>query len=101
MTKHAEHRMHVNSLEAYDACRAELDGRAALVLDWIEQHGDATDREVMHGLGFTDPNKVRPRITELVERGMLEESTKVREEGRMVRRTRRRLFRPVLVLEPS
>ena len=38
--------------------------------------GQATDREVMGVLGFGDMNAVRPRLTELVHEGWLEECGK-------------------------
>ena len=45
------------------------------------------DREVMRMLDFTDMNKVRPRITELVDAGVLREVGTVKDEttGRHVR----------------
>ena len=46
-----------------------------------------TDREIMRGLGYTDPNAVRPRITELVKAAKLIERDNKRdmETGRTVR----------------
>ena len=81
-------RMHENSLEAYHNHQPELSNRAALVLDWFSRNGMATDRKCMAGLGFTDPNKVRPRITELIEQGSLIEVGKVTENGRRVRQVK-------------
>ena len=81
---------HAHSVEAL---RAGLDagviaGRAAAVAAWLAAHGPATDREVMAGLGFSDPNAVRPRITELVAAGVLVEDGEVLDPvtDRMVRR---------------
>jgi len=73
MSAHAAHRMHENSLDAYGAEREKLGRRAQAVLAWVRLHGPATDREVMRGLGFTEPNCVRPRVTELVDLGLLVE----------------------------
>mgnify|MGYP001594862010 CR=1 FL=1 len=73
MIGHAAHRMHENSLDAYGAERERLGRRAQAVLAWVHGHGPATDRDIMRGLGFTDPNTVRPRVTELVEWGLLAE----------------------------
>lgn len=70
---HTSHAMHENSLAAYREEEANLTGRALRVYEWIERNGCVTDREVMRGLGFTDPNAVRPRITELIDAGRLEE----------------------------
>jgi len=73
MTGHAVHRMHENSLDAYGAEREKLGQRAQAVLTWVRDHGPATDRDIMRGLGFTEPNSVRPRCTELVDAGLLVE----------------------------
>lgn len=71
--RHSHHRMHAHSTEAYRFAQGQLSKRAGDVLAWVQNHGQATDRDVMHGLGFTDPNSVRPRITTLVESGLLVE----------------------------
>lgn len=59
------------------------------------------DREVMAALGFTDPNKVRPRITELVLAGVLDEcGWRIDPEtGKKVRQTR--LVAAELIVQPS
>lgn len=59
--------MHDNSLQAYREEEVKLSRRAQAVLDWITEHGPSTDRQVMWGMGFTDMNSVRPRITELID----------------------------------
>lgn len=66
-------RLHTNSLHAYHSQESKLSRRAQNVLDWIRENGPHTDREVMQGLGFTDMNSVRPRITELIEKNKLME----------------------------
>lgn len=88
MTAHAAHRMHENSLAAHAAEEAKLSKRCAAVLEWLKEHGPHTDREVMQGMGFTDMNAVRPRITELIEAGKLMEVGDVRcsTTGKSVRR---------------
>lgn len=68
---------HTNSLAAHGAVQPMVSGRRAAVLAWIQEHGPATDRQVMHGLGFTDMNAVRPRITELLDMGLLRECGRV------------------------
>ena len=65
--------IHEHSIEAYHSEQPRLSRRALRILDWIELHPKVTDREVMVGLGFTDMNSVRPRITEAVEAGALVE----------------------------
>ena len=79
--------MHANSLEAYRQSEDILGRRALLVVAWIELNGPATDRQVMRGMGYTDPNAVRPRITEAVKAGQLIELRNVRdpETGKTVR----------------
>ena len=86
MTQHALHDMHANSLAAFDG--VELGKREALVLSCYLLAGVAiTDRDAMLRLGFTDPNAVRPRVTSLVDRGLLQEIGNVRDEitGKRVR----------------
>lgn len=65
--------IHEHSIQAYHAELPKLSRRALKIMDWLELNPRKTDREVMLGLGFTDMNSVRPRITELVEAGMLVE----------------------------
>ncbi len=65
--------MHVNSLASYRAEEPKLSRRATAVLQWVSEHGPHTDREVMAGMGFTDMNSVRPRITELIDAHLLME----------------------------
>lgn len=85
---HASHRMHDNSVAAYRAEESRLSKRAEAVLAWIERHGPHTDREVMVGMGFAEPNAVRPRITELIEANKLMEVGSIRcpVTGKTVRR---------------
>lgn len=65
--------IHSNSITAYHSERPKLSKRAEAVLAWITRNGPHTDREVMAGMGFVEPNSVRPRITELLEAGLLME----------------------------
>lgn len=72
----ADHRkrMHINSLAAYWALERDLFSRREKdILLAIRAQGKATDREVMLALNFSDMNSCRPRITELVKDGVLEE----------------------------
>lgn len=80
--------MHANSLSAYHSEEVKLSKRAEAVLAWIQLHGPHTDREVMQGMGFAEPNAVRPRITELIDAGRLMEVGDVRcpVTGKTVRR---------------
>lgn len=65
--------MHANSLACYRAEEGRLSKRAAAILAWITEAGPRTDRQVMQGMGFTDMNAVRPRITELIDANLLME----------------------------
>lgn len=65
--------VHAHSAEAYFAELPKLNRRAAAILHEIRENGKGTDREIMRRMGFTDPNAVRPRITELVDAKLLEE----------------------------
>lgn len=63
--------IHQHSRLAYHAELPRLSRRAAAIIAWLELHPCKTDREVMLGMGFTDMNSVRPRITEAIDRGAL------------------------------
>jgi len=58
----------------HEISEAELGGNQRLVYDVIKQHPGLTDRELTRELGVSDPNKVRPRRFELVERGLVVEA---------------------------
>ncbi len=78
--------VHANSLACYHSLN--IGDRAQAVLRvYVEATHPMTDREVMRRMGFTDPNQVRPRTTELVEGGLLEEcgTTIDKETGKPVR----------------
>lgn len=85
MGAHLQHQMHANSLEAFRASQSSILTRSQLIVQWMTGRGPVTDRQVMTALGFSDPNKVRPRITELVDAGDLVECGKIVEDGRNVR----------------
>lgn len=88
MAEHDQHEMHENSLEAWGAIQDGLGKRHSLVIRAYREIGrPATDREVMKHCGFQDPNKVRPRIKDLIDDGRLAEigSTIDPETGRTVR----------------
>lgn len=58
--------------------RDELGARQRFVLDLIESFPDCTDRELAMKAGFTDPNSIRPRRSELFHKGLVAESGKRR-----------------------
>ena len=78
MSSHPHHRIHENSRESYLTGLGMISRRAQMVLEWIRENGKATDRQIMIGLGFREPNQVRPRITELIDAKLLREVGSVR-----------------------
>lgn len=89
--------MHENSLRSYAEIRSQLKGRRLEILLFMESKAKAmTDREIMVGLGKSDMNAVRPRITELVKLSLLRECNAVRCEktGKRVRTTCARFVEP-------
>jgi len=81
--------MHRNSLEAYHAI--DINEREGMILSVLEDtQGPMTDRQIMENLGFNDPNKVRPRITDLIKKGILLECASIRDfrSRKYVRTTR-------------
>lgn len=79
--------VHANSIEAFHASARMISRRAQAVLEWVREHGRATDRQIARGLGFAEMNAVRPRVTELVDLGVLHEvgSTRCEVTGKTVR----------------
>lgn len=65
--------IHQHSVAALHEQKPKFGKRALAILAWLREHGRATDRQVMLGLGYREPNAVRPRITELIEALELEE----------------------------
>ena len=77
-----------NSLLAYYQGQEGLFGERELkVLQSLRYARDLTDREIMLALESKDMNAVRPRITELIERGVVEKTGNKRDPitGRIVR----------------
>ena len=93
MSKHDDHDMHENSLRAHREERQSgaFATRAKLIENMVRESGRSlTDRQVRDALGFRDMNDVRPRINELIAKGVLEECGQVRdkETDKMVRLVR-------------
>lgn len=65
--------VHAHSRDAYHAELPRLSRRASAIVAFIAAHPRLTDREVMQGMGFSDMNSVRPRITEAIDSGELVE----------------------------
>lgn len=66
--------IHANSRAAYDELKPQLKGRRKEIYTTLkEQSRKMTDREVKDTMGLEDMNAVRPRITELIKSGYVEE----------------------------
>lgn len=74
-------RVHANSKRALRKV-ARIDRKMAILAVFRAANRSLTDRQVMVAMGFVDPNKVRPRITELIK-----ESRLVEVEGASPRQT--------------
>lgn len=70
--------MHQNSLFAFAEQKTKLSGRAMDILAAIKKIPPVTDRQIMSIMGFGEPNAVRPRLTELIQMGLVEECGSVR-----------------------
>lgn len=68
-----------NSIDTYIELKDHLSGRSLEVYKYIEKHGKSTERQIKDGLGYDDMNAVRPRVTEMIESGLLIEGLKVRD----------------------
>lgn len=86
--------VHRNSKEALKEERksGRLAARQRDILQYLECYAFSdvtakTDRDIMSGLNLTEPNQVRPRITELIARGYAKEAGSVIDclTGRWVR----------------
>jgi len=71
--------MHINSLQTYLEIKPALSGRRLKIFNYIQIHGECTDRQIKNGLGLPDMNSVRPRCTELVHEGVLEEKRTIKD----------------------
>lgn len=100
--------MHSNSIAAYQQERdaGNLSKREKLILDCLRtveipchRLGGLTDREIMRFLRFTDANSVRPRISGLLERGILEECGAVKDPDTKMTVRLVRIKRPAENLE--
>jgi hypothetical protein len=65
--------IHDNSIKAHKEGTELFKGRKKDVYEALLRLRHATDRHVMRYLEFTDPNAVRPRITELIGEGWVAE----------------------------
>ena len=56
---------------AHDDIKPEKHFRQQQIMEAITKHGPMTVDELMDCLGYHDPNRVRPRLTELTQAGAL------------------------------
>ena len=64
--------VHANSITAYHSLN--LSERETVIMSaFLDSIAPLTDRECMFTLGFQETNQCRPRITELIEKNLLEE----------------------------
>ena len=87
MSAHAQHAMHAHSRLAHNVVRQSLPARQAEVYGAVLTLGRGTDRQIATLLGYSDLNRVRPRITELLQEGALIEhhATRCKVTRRLVR----------------
>lgn len=87
--RHDRHDMHPNSMATYreEATAGRLSKRYSEILEIVRRLGQGTDREILQASEYRDMNAVRPRITELIESGWLEEFDNVQDKttGKPVR----------------
>ncbi|WP_020613246.1 hypothetical protein [Sediminispirochaeta bajacaliforniensis] len=71
-------RIAVTSVESYHEILETLGERQHLVYELIRRYPEHTDRELAQLAGAGDPNQIRPRRTELLDKGVITESGKRR-----------------------
>lgn len=81
--------IHDNSRKSFEQIQDKVGKRCQMILNCLRKNPKGmSDRDVMLELGFTDPNTVRPRVTELIKRGMVEECLHMAECGITGRKVR-------------
>lgn len=79
MGRHKAHRMHRNSLKALREESDDLSTRCMKIVAAFSKVGvPATDRQIAYSMGFHELNAVRPRITELLDKGILKQVDQIR-----------------------
>jgi len=68
--------MRDTSLDSYQEIKPTLGHAQGVVFETIKALGCPTDLEIMKFLHFSDPNKVRPRRKELLDKGFITECEK-------------------------
>jgi hypothetical protein len=70
---HETHEAHPNSIAALESSKDSMSERAAAVLGNVKAVGAGTDKEIAIRMGFDHKSAVQPRISELVDAGLLKE----------------------------
>lgn len=72
--------------ESHEDIKPKKELRRQQLMEAITEYGPMTVDELMDKLGYTDPNRVRPRLTELKKAGALRAVDKrmSRRSGKMV-----------------
>ena len=69
---------HKNSRKSLEEERPHLNKRCRAVMGACDMLGMATDRQIKDYLKLSDMNAVRPRVTELICKGLLQEHDSIK-----------------------
>lgn len=74
--------IHINSLQAYfnEENETTFSKRESEIIETLRSIKSGTAREIMYYLGYEELNEVRPRLTELKQKGFIHEVGKVKEK---------------------
>ena len=64
-------------LESYDLIQVKAPTRKKAILNYLNEKGPHTAEEIMSGMGFSDPNRVRPRLSEMKKDGLVKNPDKL------------------------
>ena len=57
--------------EGYEGSRQKAPKRWQLIYGYLQRHGPSTAEEIRDGLGYKEMNSVRPRLTEMSDKGYI------------------------------
>lgn len=90
MSSHTSHQMQLTSLYQYWPAFNEEEVNSKFrqkvkqdIILLLQQHDNLTDREMARELGYSDPNKVRPRRNELASANKRRDAILVQDEKRI------------------
>lgn len=58
--------------EAYDQAQTDAPTRRSQIYRTLSQHGPMSSDDLMMLLGYSNPNSIRPRLTDLKDEGKIE-----------------------------